>query len=344
MNEEPLPRRIGVGVELSLVALCLIVAVAWGGRVFVGGISGGTPAKHVTLISSGTSESLFTHARTVGDFLHEVGIDFAPEDRIEPPPQTPLKTGLVVSYLKAVQVLVSDAGRPAVEMTVPCETVCDLLDDAGIEIGPMDRVVPHLSTPLEPDMVVDITRVEVLDLTSRHDIEPPLVVEADPDLLRGHVEEVQPGAPGVAEDITRIYYRNGEETLRLSMGSRTIEEPRQRVVKVGTRSVPMLASRGGSFGRDVISMVATAYDPGPISCAPYADGRTATGHIAGRGVCAVDPAFIPLGTQLWVEGYGYALACDTGGAIKGNRIDLCFNTYSEAIAFGRRTVVVYILD
>ena len=53
---------------------------------------------------------------------------------------------------------------------------------------------------------------------------------------------------------------------------------------------------------------------------------------------------IPLGTEVYVEGYGYAVADDTGGAIIGHRIDLAMDSYNEAIQFGRRTVKVYILN
>jgi 3D (Asp-Asp-Asp) domain-containing protein len=63
----------------------------------------------------------------------------------------------------------------------------------------------------------------------------------------------------------------------------------------------------------------------------------------GKGVVAVDPRFIPLGTRLYIENYGYAIAGDTGGAIKGNRIDLAFNSHHEAEAIGRRNVRVMIL-
>ena len=68
-----------------------------------------------------------------------------------------------------------------------------------------------------------------------------------------------------------------------------------------------------------------------------------------RGIAAVDPKIIPLGTRLYIEdpngkwNYGYAIAGDTR-AIKGNRIDICLDTYAEAIQFGRRTLKVYILN
>ena len=83
-------------------------------------------------------------------------------------------------------------------------------------------------------------------------------------------------------------------------------------------------------------MEATAYT--------HTGNRTATGINPYRGVIAVDPKVIPLGTELYVEGYGYGEALDTGGAVKGNRIDLFFETKSEALNWGRRDVQVYILD
>ncbi|MER3495758.1 MAG: hypothetical protein C4320_02400, partial [Armatimonadota bacterium] len=67
------------------------------------------------------------------------------------------------------------------------------------------------------------------------------------------------------------------------------------------------------------------------------------GWYAGYGQVAVDPRVIPLGTMVYVENYGFAIASDTGGAIKGNRIDLCYRTNAECLRFGRRKVRVHIL-
>lgn len=94
---------------------------------------------------------------------------------------------------------------------------------------------------------------------------------------------------------------------------------------------------------EILTMEATAYYPGPESTGMWADGYTATGLRAGHGVVAVDPQVIPLGTALYIPGYGLAVAADVGSSIKGNRIDLCFDTYEEALFFGRRQVEVYVL-
>ena len=89
----------------------------------------------------------------------------------------------------------------------------------------------------------------------------------------------------------------------------------------------------------VMTMHASAYsaqDPGNSN-------YTATGSRLKKGIVSVDPRIIPLGTKMFIEGYGYAVADDVGGAIKGSRIDLAFNSRAEALRFGRQTVKVYIL-
>ena len=91
----------------------------------------------------------------------------------------------------------------------------------------------------------------------------------------------------------------------------------------------------------VLVMNATSYTNDPSENGGY--GTTRLGTPLRYGVVAVDPKVIPLGTKLYIEGYGYAVAEDTGGAIKGNRIDLCFTSRAQADNFGRRNVKVYIL-
>ncbi|MGE5453695.1 MAG: 3D domain-containing protein [Methylocystaceae bacterium] len=104
-------------------------------------------------------------------------------------------------------------------------------------------------------------------------------------------------------------------------------------------SVNTTPSRGGNR---TLTMLATAYDPGPASNGKWA-GISYLGNPLEYGIVAVDPNVIPLGSHLYIEGYGDGYAADTGGAIKGNRIDLCFNTYQEAMDFGMKNVQVTIL-
>jgi len=88
--------------------------------------------------------------------------------------------------------------------------------------------------------------------------------------------------------------------------------------------------------RKVLEMEATAYT--------HTGNPTFTGVYPRVGTIAVDPKVIPLGSTLWIEGYGYGIAEDTGGLIKGNIIDLFMDTEEECFQWGRRKVTVYILD
>ncbi len=103
-------------------------------------------------------------------------------------------------------------------------------------------------------------------------------------------------------------------------------------------------SRGYFSGRRMMDMTATAYTADPAENGGNRSGRTAIGLKIGHGVVAVDPRVIPLGTRLFIEGYGHAVAADTGGAIKGHKIDLGCDTKRQMRKIGRRRVKVHILD
>jgi 3D (Asp-Asp-Asp) domain-containing protein len=94
--------------------------------------------------------------------------------------------------------------------------------------------------------------------------------------------------------------------------------------------------------KKILNMTATAYAPGPADNGAWGD-RTYVGTKVRKGVAAVDPRVIPMGSKLWVEGYGYAVAEDQGSAIKGNRIDLAYNDFKTASDYGIQNVKVYIL-
>lgn len=100
-------------------------------------------------------------------------------------------------------------------------------------------------------------------------------------------------------------------------------------------------SRGQSSR--TVYMVATGYTADPAENYPYGGEPSYIGLPLSRGIVAVDPNVIPMGTKLYVDGYGEAIAADQGGAIKGNRIDLFFDSKSEANNWGMRTVKVTII-
>ena len=92
-------------------------------------------------------------------------------------------------------------------------------------------------------------------------------------------------------------------------------------------------------------MTATGYYPGEECCWPHNDGFTAIGDIAGKGSIAIDDKDGPLkmGQRVWIEDYGPGKCNDRGSAIKGWKIDLCFDSLQEAKDWGRKLIKVYIL-
>jgi 3D (Asp-Asp-Asp) domain-containing protein len=138
----------------------------------------------------------------------------------------------------------------------------------------------------------------------------------------------------------------GVAPSRTIVASRVIRQTHPRVIAAGIgeyQAFANLAIRGFdgtvNLAKAAMAMVATAYTADCYGCS----GITKLGLPAGHGIVAVDPAVIPLGTRLYIPGYGAAVAADTGGAIHGNRIDLGFNSSSDAMQFGRRAVIVYLL-
>lgn len=162
------------------------------------------------------------------------------------------------------------------------------------------------------------------------------------ELRSGSSKTVRSGINGIKLSVYRVTMHHGAEALRDIVSSRVIRKPVPEIIAVGRRG--NLPSRGFFSGRKVFTMIATGYSADPAENGGNTSGRSSLGLKVGHGVVAVDPKFIPLGTRLYIEGYGYAIAADTGGAIRGNRIDLGHDSSSKARTVGRRSVVVHIID
>lgn len=158
----------------------------------------------------------------------------------------------------------------------------------------------------------------------------------------GTTQVVQEGKTGTIVKTYRVTYKNDVPVHWDVIDQTVTSEPRVRIIACGVKRVARaLPSRSGTYSRiREFDMQATGYSPYEGSGA----GRCKNGMRAGYGIVAVDPRVIPLGSRLYIDGYGYALAGDTGSAIRGNRIDLGHETYREAANVGRRKVHVYLLS
>jgi 3D (Asp-Asp-Asp) domain-containing protein/LysM repeat protein len=150
------------------------------------------------------------------------------------------------------------------------------------------------------------------------------------------VEETKPAAESV-KPVSES--KPAAETTKPAAESK----PAAETAKPSVTEKPAEAAKEET-AQQVLTMEATAYTANCEGCS----GITATGinlkENPNQKVISVDPNVIPLGTKVHVEGYGEAIAGDTGGAIKGNKIDIFIPSKEDAINFGRQTVKVTILD
>jgi 3D (Asp-Asp-Asp) domain-containing protein len=252
-------------------------------------------------------------------------------------PQADQSPSATPAELPSVSVTV-DGGF--IGLSTSAATVRELLKVLGITLSPLDRTQPAPGAPIADGLEVSVTRVTCRQVAEECALPTKTIVLAEPDLPAGYTKILAHGNDGLVRRVWRVWEKDGKETLRGPLREEVLAQPAETVVLRGTHGAP---TRSGDW-RHPLVMTATAYDPGPRSCGRYADGYTATGAKACKGVVAVDDRIIPMGTRLYIPGYGFAVAADRGSAIKGMRIDLCYNTYREAIRFGRRKVKVYLLN
>ncbi len=302
-------------------------------------------ATHVVLFQSqGTQTQHVTSAQTVGAFLKERGIVPGPRDYVRPAVDTPLTDNIIVEYSPAVPVrLITASGTKTIVTTA--DDVGALLEEQGIHLDKHDIVRPSLADPIVAYGTIRIARVVKWVSSEKRRLAQRTIHEIDFSLPPGEVKVVRKGVPGVA--LTMVDYTQTDGKLhKRVMSTRVLRKPQARVVAEGVGSANAIADfakRGlektSYIASGALDMVATAYTAECAGCSGY----TATGYRAGHGIVAVDPRVIPLGTRLYIPGYGFAIAGDTGGAIHGYRIDLGFNSISDALDFGRRPVKVYTL-
>jgi 3D (Asp-Asp-Asp) domain-containing protein len=299
----------------------------------------------VTLSCDGRPIIVSTKSQTVGEFLESRGVHPADGDFVSAPLDSELTEGMKLSYRSLKTIVILDGERKHVVRSA-AGTVAEVLSEAGLRLGKHDLVRPTLQTQPLPSDVVRIDRNSVWTVHNRSRIAATTRYRSSTDLAAGSSRTLDSGRPGIRETTMRVVRDEDGATVRTVLGTRIIRAPRARIVERGIAGYSSLASaaeRGFTsaihFAGAAIHMIATAYTASCYGCS----GFTASGIHAGFGVIAVDPNIIPLGTKLFIPGYGRAVAGDTGGSIVGHRVDLGMNTVAAALRFGRRPITVYIL-
>lgn len=325
-------KNIFRNAKFILIVLALVSVLTMGFSTALG--------NDVELNINGKTKTVFTYEKTVGDFLKKEGIVLKNKDLVSPSLDKEIDKDMKIVISSPKSYHIKDGDKTLIA-EASGYTVADVLDNLDIKLNKLDRVSLSLDEIAKEGMEIKIDRVVVENLENK--IEIPFETESreNKDMFEGEKKVITKGEVGQKIESLKNTYVNGLLETTEVLKSEITKDPVKEVVEVGTKKGTVAPN--GKNAKRVIVMQATAYDP-------TAGSKTAMGTRARVGAVAVDPKVIPLGSKLYIESmdgfasYGYATAEDTGGAIKGNRIDLFYNSNAEANRFGRRNVKVYVLD
>lgn len=308
-----------------------------------------TRAIPITIEADEKTYELLTAVEDVKGALKEAGLELGQEDNISHSLEKKLEKGMEIIITRAIPCSIEVDGETIDLFTIK-DTVEEVLEEAKISLGKKDKINLDLDEKVEEDVVIKITRVTQETITEKEEIDFKTIRENDSSMKKGSTKTVGNGQNGVKEKEVKVTYEDGKEVSREVIQEKAIKEPVDRVIKVGTKvEVKQTASRGNTSRSSAATnngsyrtmrVVATAYS----SQDPGVGTRTSTGARLARGIIAVDPSVIPYGTRIYIPGYGFGTAADTGGAIRGNKIDVAFDSRAEALQFGRKTLTIQIYD
>ena len=327
------------------------------------------PATQVTLSVNGNTRNVWSTEDTVEDFLKDQHIELGNHDEMSVSLEDKLKENMTIAVDEAFKVAVNDGGKRK-DLWTTSTTVAGFLEQQNIQLGELDRVEPGKDEDVKANSEINVIRVEKVTDVVEEPIDYATVKQNDSSMQRGTEKVVENGQEGKQEKHYEVVLENGKEVSRELVKTDVVKESSDQIVAVGTQVItqtavktsnePSTSSKSPKSSKPetkkaeskpksepsgkVLNVSTTAYTANCAGCS----GITSTGFNLKSNpnakVIAVDPSVIPLGSKVFVEGYGTAIAADTGGAIKGNKIDVFFSSKSAAYAWGNKTVQITILD
>lgn len=287
----------------------------------------------------------------VGKILSKQGIILNEGDRVNYALTDQVGNDAVISIVRAISVNIAYMGETKSYLTTGT-SVSEALAEQGIIVDGDDFVSPARGSMVTEGMTITVVARDTHNVTVQEQVAYSTTEIENAALAPGERVIVQAGQNGVNEYVYEISYENGAEVSRTLVRDEILSNPVEEIVEYGPGGEWELgvipASAPVNYSR-VEVFTATAYDASPADNGPWA-GKTSTGMPLVYGVVAVDPRVIPYGTKMYIESvdgqfvYGYAIAGDCGGAIKGNKVDLFYPSRSTCYSFGRRAVRIYFLD
>ncbi len=298
----------------------------------------------LTVYEDSVPYTIHTLAETVGEALRDAQITIYLGDEIQPSLGSRVSSGLRVFIRRSTPVSLLADGV-LYKTRTQSENVGDMLTEVGVGLTGLDEVSPPLGAALYPDMQIQIVRVRE-EIEVEEKIAPFGTEWVGDRALPIDTIIDRPGAEGITRRRFRVLLRDGQVVERKLEDMWVAQEPRNRVRVYGQKIEPktFVAEDGQeiTYWR-TIRMRATSYSASTAGVSPSAPwhGFTRTGDRMRKGVVAVDPRIIPLHTKVYVPGYGFGDALDTGGNIQFRRIDLGYDDHN--LVLWSRWVDVYLL-
>lgn len=297
----------------------------------------------VILTDDSVPVTFYTTQATVGEALLAQGILLYLGDQVTPSLGSRILPGMRVYIKRSMPVTIGVDGR-ILRTRSQARTVGDVLAHQGVALIGKDYSLPPANTPIVEDISIRVVRVhEALEIEQQLiPFETKWVPDSDMLLDRQQLE--QSGDSGVIKRRYRVTYEDGQEVANVLEDEWVDHPPSDKIFAYGTQiAVHTLETPEGDFEYwRHFRVLATSYSAatsGKDKDHPRY-GITRTGLQAGYGIIAVDPKVIPLWSEVYVPGYGKALAGDTGGSILGRHVDLGFDEDEPPLWY--RWVDVYI--
>lgn len=339
------------------------------------GIIAATKVTSVNIIDGGERKTVITMRHDTKSILTQAGIAIDNEDEVVV--NRTDNNYKEIEILRAFDVsIIADGEEKSIQMV--SGTVADAIDEAQIIQPDSDDIINvNVTEPLTDGMVIQIDRVEYLTETKTEEIAFETITKEDSTLASGKTQVSVEGVNGQKELSYEVKYVNGEKVSEEFASERVVKKAVDEVVLKGTKKTTTTtttkkaatkaksdssSSSSSESSTSSDSNVVIDANGNPLTYKKLLTGTgtaytaekgalTATGKAVKVGYVAVNPSVIPYGTRMYIVSadgkfvYGEAIAADTGGALKSNKVivDLFYNTKSECTAFGRRKVNIYIL-
>lgn len=332
----------------------------------------GQSSKQITLVIDGKAQSLETRDALLGDILAKEQISLQPHDELSLGLSDEIKDGdrVVINRAQPFSLTVDGATK---EHFTTEKTLGQAIEKLGISLKSQDKIFPSLDTTISADMDVKIVRINKQTVQRTTNLPYRVIKTADPSLTKGTVRVAQAGEPGVMIQHIEKVYQDGELASMRMVGKEVKTVTKDKIIAVGTKPLPKpvvvaqattsnhatatksttkkasaksssnVVNKSGvnfEYKKMIKNVSMTAYS----SQEPGIGTRTASGTRVTEGrTIAVDPNVIPIGWWVYIEGLGFRRAEDTGGAIKGNKVDVYYDSLSHARNFGRKSRTVYVI-